>query len=218
MSLATLALWFDEEPKSGPWNMAIDQALLELTHQPLLRIYTWSEPTISIGYRHSLTQDFAQPIVRRWTGGGVVQHDAEETTYSLVLPQTEPWSKRPAQQIYQAIHRALAAQLGSTYHIAETPGPAHNACFASWSQWDILRGQHKVAGAAQRRSRHGILHQGSLRVGPLAPTFWQAVAEALSPQVIPFTASAALHLHAADLVTQRYGTPDWWQPPGERLV
>jgi hypothetical protein len=67
-------------PGRGPWNMAIDEAILEAAGRelvpPTLRLYAWSPPCLSIGFSqpaadvdlkalHSLGWD----IVRRPTGG-----------------------------------------------------------------------------------------------------------------------------------------------------
>ena len=39
-------------PLPGPVNMAVDEALLErarLTHQGVIRVYSWGTPTVSLG-------------------------------------------------------------------------------------------------------------------------------------------------------------------------
>jgi lipoate-protein ligase A len=74
----------------GSLNMAIDEFLLYNCSDPVLRIYGWSKPCISIGYFQS-TDDINYKkcleqnidIVRRITGGGAVFHDME-LTYSFV--------------------------------------------------------------------------------------------------------------------------------------
>ncbi|MEZ6075112.1 MAG: hypothetical protein R3C56_05395 [Pirellulaceae bacterium] len=68
-------------PRSGVENMALDQRLLEVAAAEqcvLLRVYRWSEPTLSLGYfqpyvqrlTHSHSSDL--PVVRRATGGGAL--------------------------------------------------------------------------------------------------------------------------------------------------
>ena len=76
--------------------MAIDQLLLERSHPvPLIRFYQWSEPTVSFGYFEKLSdakRDFPGDelrYVRRWTGGGIVDH-REDQTYSLFFPKGHP--------------------------------------------------------------------------------------------------------------------------------
>jgi lipoate-protein ligase A len=65
--------------------MAEDEALLRLVSAPVLRIYQWTEPAISIGY-FGLYSDVpsGRPFVRRYTGGGLVDHEAD-FTYSIIV-------------------------------------------------------------------------------------------------------------------------------------
>src|SRR5437764_13503633 len=82
----------------GPTNMAADEAMLESASErgvASLRFYTWTEPTLSLGYFQSSearTLPNLAPLawVRRSTGGaGIVHH--HELTYSFALPATPPW-------------------------------------------------------------------------------------------------------------------------------
>lgn len=85
-------------PRSGPMNMAIDEALLLLVGRglapPTLRLYGWSRATVSLGYfqRAAVEVDLAAcaasgvPLVRRPTGGRAVLHE-DEVTYSVTMPQ-----------------------------------------------------------------------------------------------------------------------------------
>ncbi len=83
-------------PRSGVENMALDQAMLETAASlgcPLLRVYRWSEPTISLGYfqpyaqrqAHAASSDIA--AVRRATGGGAIVHHFD-WTYCVAIPDT----------------------------------------------------------------------------------------------------------------------------------
>src|SRR5436190_15116613 len=87
-----------DPPLIGPMNMAIDEALLESAATDgvaTLRLYQWSEPTLSLGYfqaaeereRHQASTNC--PLVRRASGGGAILHD-RELTYSLALPEKSP--------------------------------------------------------------------------------------------------------------------------------
>jgi lipoate---protein ligase len=79
---------------SGPWNLALDEVLLMNSVNekiPILRIYGWKPPTVSIGYFQSLDDEVDREkcrqagidVVRRMTGGGAVFHDSE-LTYSFI--------------------------------------------------------------------------------------------------------------------------------------
>ena len=107
--------------------------------------------------------------VRRWTGGGIVDHRAD-CTYTLVIPKSEPLAGSRGSESYCAIHKAVAACLqreGQVCELAsEDSNQSSNACFEKPVQWDLLSGEGgKLAGAGQRRGREGILHQGSVAAG-----------------------------------------------------
>src|SRR5262245_54691837 len=72
----------------GPWNMAVDETLLEsaaASGAASLRFYGWSEPTLSLGYfqraaaRQTHATSLGCPMVRRPSGGGAILHDWELT-------------------------------------------------------------------------------------------------------------------------------------------
>ncbi len=84
-------IWvIDETPHPAALNMAIDEALLFSGGDcPLFRAYRWRQRPVSIGYFSSWEQAVTvypgREIVRRWTGGGMVEH-GDDFTYSLLLP------------------------------------------------------------------------------------------------------------------------------------
>src|SRR6478735_7958796 len=98
--------------------MGVDEALLVDAVEngiATLRFYQWSEPTLSLGYfqhysdriQHAASRDCA--VVRRQTGGGAILHD-RELTYSIVLPESNPFAKQ-SQQLYALMHQAIIAAL-----------------------------------------------------------------------------------------------------------
>ena len=83
---------------SGPHNMAVDETLLESAIErgiATVRIYAWSEPTVSLGYFQRAEEAHADPqfaglaTVRRLSGGGAILHH-HEITYSIALPASHP--------------------------------------------------------------------------------------------------------------------------------
>jgi lipoate-protein ligase A len=158
--------------------MALDEALLESAPQlarPVLRFYSWAEPAATFGYSQKYSQAAAmtslRPLVRRPTGGGLVPHGAD-WTYSLVFPAQHPWHRLKAADSYRRLHEwigAAFARLGVPASLAalsqkEIPGQ----CFAGPEKSDLLWRGRKIAGAAQRRTRAGLLIQGSVQPPPLA--------------------------------------------------
>src|SRR5277367_1833538 len=71
-------------------NMAIDEALLREVREPVLRIYEWNVPAVSLGYFQPAALAGDRPFIRRYTGGGLVDH-ARDVTYTLVVPRKHPW-------------------------------------------------------------------------------------------------------------------------------
>ena len=75
----------DEFPNNGVFNMAMDAALLQLAaerERSVVRIYEWSEPTVTLGYFQGSGQPVESPfpgvpVVRRLSGGGAILHDQE---------------------------------------------------------------------------------------------------------------------------------------------
>lgn len=172
MIFERLKVWRDPVARSGPENMAIDEWLFR--HDcgvPVLRLYEWAGDWVSLGYFQGLAEArgiFGETpdYVRRWTGGGIVDHRSD-STYTLVIPRCEALAGSRGSESYCAIHGAVAACLqkkGQACDLAcEDSGRESNACFEKPVQWDLLSNEGgKLAGAGQRRGREGILHQGSV--------------------------------------------------------
>ena len=174
MSLARLII---DPPARGPWNMAVDDALLESAGEgtTTLRLYEWSEPTLSLGYFQAAAERAGHvasrdcPLVRRASGGGAILHD-RELTYCLAMPIAERFGAR-ANLLYAAVHKALIESLaafGVPSHLHEptaaeaATAPPPFLCFQRRTRGDVLCGQSKIAGSAQRRQRGGLVQHGSI--------------------------------------------------------
>jgi lipoate-protein ligase A len=211
-TFARILFWDDPCRRSPAEHMACDEALAGVTEAPVLRAYRWAEPAVTFGYSQRLqnVQNLAngRPVMRRWTGGGTVFH-GEELTLGLAIPASEDFTCLSSAQIYQAIHEALLPAIRQILPDAKLVsledcrcGPV---CFESPVAYDIIAGSRKILGGALRRSRQGILYQGSLHasVPPIS------LAEALAHEVLPPENLPALEKSAAALVSQRYGDPAW---------
>lgn len=172
MLFEQLIVWRDDFPRSGPENMAVDEWLLDsLEDIPVLRLYDWAGDWVSLGYFQSLaaarkTFGNEADYVRRWTGGGVVDH-RYDLTYTLAIPRSHELAGRRGNESYCAIHREIAKCLGSggiRCDLTVEDSTAESvACFEKPVAWDLLgEDGTKLAGAGQRRSRKGVLHQGSV--------------------------------------------------------
>jgi lipoate-protein ligase A len=172
--------WFLLQSNPGPAaeNMALDEALLEAVarlDRPILRFYGWTEAAATFGYFQKYA-DIAgwtnlRPLVRRPTGGGLVPHDTD-WTYSLVFPPHHRWHELKASESYLGIHAWIQAAFAAVGVITELSPNCHKEapgrCFIGAESSDLLWQKRKIAGAAQRRNRHGLLIQGSVQASALS--------------------------------------------------
>lgn len=167
--LSQLNLWIDPMPRSGGENMAIDEWLLETIDEPVLRVYGWLPRWGSLGCFCELSEtakfDSSLRWVRRLTGGGLVDHRTD-WTYSLILPRAEPVAQMKGALSYQWIHQTLAIALNDRskqFFEATAKSGLGGSCFARPVNHDLVTADgSKLAGAGQRRTNRGLLHQGSV--------------------------------------------------------
>ena len=203
MMIRTLQLWIDDVERTGPENMECDQRMLEVASIPTLRVYRWAPQWASFGYfgnELAAAQALAHKRnwVRRPTGGGVVDHD-EDWTYSLAIPSGHELAQLRGSASYHFIHQALCAALnqeGIGEFCLETRQPVASAltCFTSPVTFDVVDASgEKWAGAGQRRYRHGLLHQGSVRQRPHADqNRARRLAQQLASTVLPWAGDSGV--------------------------
>lgn len=215
-----LLVWRDELARTGPENMAVDELLLtHIGNRPLLRFYQWSRAEVSFGYfegkANALDAFSGEGLhyVRRWTGGGIVDH-RRDLTYTLIFPRNHPIARMRGAGSYQLIHRAVAEAYRrcgmSCQLIAEDSGNGIAACFENPVAFDILADSgEKLAGAGQKRSRYGLLHQGSVqRVG--GRQLWQdELTRVLADKVVTYLPDGELFVAANELAQLKYASDDW---------
>ena len=220
----TLQVCHDICPHAAAMNMAIDEALLESETIPLIRFYCWRSPALSFGYfgRFSDVAIFAaeHDLVRRWTGGGIVLH-GDDLTYSIMIPASDPAFSESSIWIYEKIHRALAGALNGVGERAVLAGSARCAdrpsrrgvgtsnCFTNPVRADVMMDGRKIAGAAQRRTRRGLLQQGSIQGFLMKTDLAQNFPQALSANCREFQMNEEILQRAGQLAHQKYGTESW---------
>jgi lipoate-protein ligase A len=160
-------------PADGATNMAADEAMLEsaVRGAASLRFYTWSEPTLSLGYFQPAEDRAADANlsrlawVRRSTGGAAIVHH-RELTYALALPPGKEWAS--AEHWICRFHHILQAVLegrGVKSHAVvcgEEQKLGAVVCFLHQTPGDLLIDGSKVAGSAQRKMRGAMLQHGSI--------------------------------------------------------
>ena len=203
------------------FNMAMDEALLEAAERigkPVLRFYGWSEPAASFGYFQRFADvaraTLLRPLVRRPTGGGLVPHDAD-WTYSLAFPPGHEWYSVNAIESYRRVHewiRAAFAQLNIASELAPCCRKTEaGQCFVGYEKYDLLWQGKKIAGAAQRRNKLGLLIQGSVQPPPvpLQRSDWESAmrkagANLLGTSCREWSPDANLSARAAELAREKY--------------
>jgi lipoate-protein ligase A len=195
-------------------NMAIDEALLEAAKVPSIRFYRWHRPALSFGYfgKFGDVAKYAseRDLVRRWTGGGIVFH-GDDLTYSIVIPASDLVFAESSMSIYEKIHRALADALGENSKDAELAcgGGRGDFCFANPVRSDVVVNGRKVAGAAQRRTRTGLLQQGSIQGIDLENGFAERFARELFRDCDTRNLPDTVQNRAQEIAARKYGTEDW---------
>jgi lipoate-protein ligase A len=221
---ATLLVYHDHTAHSAALNMSIDEALLEQAAVPSIRFYRWHSPALSFGYFGKFADvaiyESERDLVRRWTGGGIVLH-GEDLTYSIVIPVGDVAFGESSNSIYEKIHRALCRVLNANGTRAELVGSARCAdrtpqrgvptyeCFANPVRADVMIDGRKVAGAAQRRTRSGLLQQGSIQDINLRNGLAQWFAEALSANCSERKINEEILSRARELAQRKYGADSW---------
>ncbi|MGD1147325.1 MAG: lipoate--protein ligase family protein [Thermoanaerobaculaceae bacterium] len=171
-----------EQP--GAWNMAVDEALAEAVDAgrsaPVLRLYRWSPPCLSLGFSQpfeaadsAFCAAHGVDVVRRPTGGRAVLHHLE-LTYAVLAPLGMGPFTQDLQAAYQAICRALVSGLATLGVPAEVSGRPEGdlvkptqaiPCFIGPAAGEVVAVGRKLVGSAMRRVGDSILQHGSILGG-----------------------------------------------------
>jgi lipoate-protein ligase A len=214
--LDALHVYDDREPKSAALNMAVDEAILAEAPAPILRFYRWRQPSVSFGYfglyAEVASQSNERDVVRRWTGGGIVPH-GDDLTYSVIIPKAHPFCARSSVEIYAVLHdairRALEANQIEATLLDHAASRISEDCFANAVRADVMSNGRKIAGAAHRRSRTGLLHQGSIQQPDLPDRFRTDFAVTLCERYEKRMLTPALMGRAAGIAATKYETTEW---------
>lgn len=173
---------------SGCWQMAIDGALLQ-RQQPVLRLYRWSRPTLSLGFHQAaLHPSWIQwqrqgrlDLVRRPTGGGAVLHGGD-LCYAVVLPCGRFERQQAYGWICGWLQEAFAA-LGEPLQLGRELADRNPNCFARSTSADLVTvdGQKRI-GNAQRWQHGWLLQHGSIQLQTDAQA-WQVLLGSPPPRL-----------------------------------
>ena len=203
---------------------------------PRFRHYEWRGPACTFGYsqkinfvRAHLPAPESFDLCRRPTGGGIVDHRMD-WTYALVIPRGHELYDARAAQSYRIVHECLAAALVALGQPAEVnqqcaslndqakepvaqssvDSARPGVCFQRAELYDVVQANRgvKIAGAAQKRNKHGLLFQGSIEKGSLGPIDWDLFLE-------KFTTGTAL---ALGTIAQPTPWPEWQEDEVTGLI
>jgi lipoyl(octanoyl) transferase len=223
-------------------NMAVDFLLLQRypdQNAPRFRHYEWRSPAFTFGYSQKIDYvranlpavDGRLEVVRRATGGGIVDH-RNDWTYALVLPRGLALYDARATQAYHDVHQCMVTALlalGQPVELkarcepeaaceGEPAAALPTICFVRAELYDVLNATtgQKVAGAAMKRNKHGLLFQGSIEKSRLGTLDWERFGEAFTAalgKMLGGTAQATPWPELAEDevagLTEQYASPEW---------
>jgi lipoate-protein ligase A len=223
---------------SAAENMATDFLLLQRyprSQNARFRHYGWHRPAFTFGYsqkiafvREQLPRGEPVEICRRPTGGGVVDH-RNDWTFALVVPRGHALEEARALASYRVVHATLAETLRSldqpvilnetVESSADNDRGGPGVCFVKPELYDVLNKKNgrKVAGAAQKRNKHGLLFQGSIDRAALEAqldwdTFYQAFTKRLADALaLPVQETGWPEFAEEELtgLVDQYGSSEW---------
>jgi lipoate-protein ligase A len=227
-------------------NMAVDFLLLQRYPEAAaarFRHYGWRVPAFTFGYsqkiafvRAQLPSTGAFDLCRRPSGGGLVDH-RQDWTYTLVIPRGHPLEAERAAQSYRVVHACLADALRAQGAAAELQSPAESGssstglgadspllqgiCFQRAEVHDVVNPENgeKIAGAAQKRNKRGLLFQGSVRRPAVSGSpDWDKIGDEFAARLAAALGAAPTPAPWPDLneeevggLTEKYGSPEWME-------
>ncbi len=181
---------------SAEENMRLDAELLEKADafaRPVLHLYKWAGDCATYGYftdpADFLNLDHAKKLsldlARRPTGGGIIFH-LWDLAFSVLVPAHCPEFSTDTLKNYAFVNNAVLASvkeflnenppllLTPDDYAPRDPNCTH-FCMAKPTKYDVMWEERKVAGAAQRKTKKGFLHQGSIALVMPPPDYLQRV-------------------------------------------
>jgi lipoate-protein ligase A len=171
--------FINDKAATAVQNMQRDSDLLAaLGEKPccVLHFYEWANPSVTYGYFTDVNKllsseavdKYSLDLARRPTGGGIIFHEYD-LAFSVILSASHPCFIENTKESYRNINAVVAGAISQTMGLnalsflcKDEPCSRVNFCMAKPTVYDLIIGRQKVAGAAQRRTKFGVLHQGSI--------------------------------------------------------
>lgn len=218
----------------GPVNMSIDEALFLSSVKapeslpPLLRVYTWKAPCMTIGYfqKHGEFAGGGLTVTRRMTGGLSVAH-GHDLSYCFIASDAFWPHVYDQEKSYALLHAGICRAvelLGEAPELyREAAGPAagssegfRSLCVKTLYPHDVRLKGEKIVGSCQRRRGRVVLQQGSIHLPPERygrERFVKALRQGWEEKlkiVLAETALTGEEEAAADVLTRdKYAADEW---------
>jgi lipoate---protein ligase len=169
---------------SAKKNMEIDKNLLKNLIKksiPMFHFYDWIENCATFGYfidiKNFINLSFAKKnniqFAKRPTGGGIIFH-VWDMAFSFLMPSNHKFFSKNVLQNYKFVNELVLNavcefQKLSNPYLTKNDFLAKNEnskyfCMARPTKYDVILDGKKIAGAAQRSTKDGYLHQGSISI------------------------------------------------------
>lgn len=212
---------------SAEENMAYDALLLDTLDEPskaILHFYEWQKPSATYGYfskpldylNASAIAKYGLDLAKRPTGGGVIFHQYD-LAFSFLLSASHPLFSLNTLSNYSLVNTIVANAITAFSEGSIVPLLLDEQklsqkcelckfCMSSLTVYDVTVGGKKIAGAAQRRTKRGFLHQGSIAVAIPPENFLADIflprsdfASAMKDNTFPLLSKKSSHLEIGNL-------------------
>ncbi len=168
---------------SAEENMQLDAKLLdnlEGQERPILHLYEWEKQSATFGHfvKPEELLNLAEAkkrgldLARRPTGGGIVFH-LWDLAFSVLVPAKSKLFSTNTLDNYNLVNQVVKDVVKEFIDISDeislTPDDAPfqdqtctRFCMARPTKYDVMLQGKKIAGAAQRKTKDGFLHQGTI--------------------------------------------------------
>ena len=172
---------------SAEENMRIDARMLAALDEqqgPILRLYDWEGKCGTFGFLtkpeeyldFGVASSLDLSLAKRPTGGGIVFH-MWDLAFSVLVPAKSKYFCKNTLANYAFVNNLV---LETVQSFAKDPLAAsilpedeaalgadcNKFCMALPTKYDVVLQNRKIAGAAQRQTKAGFLHQGTISLKP----------------------------------------------------
>lgn len=186
----------DTGKASAAINMQVDSALLSQLgkeQEPILHLYEWEGVCATYGYFIKPEEyldsagvlKYALQTARRPTGGGIVFHHCD-FAFSFLMPAHHSHFFSNTLDNYAFVNKMIIdivrnfrADIGHPSLLPENLQACDKSCYhfcmAKPTIYDVMLDGRKVGGAAQRRTKEGYLHQGTIALAVPSEVFLSSI-------------------------------------------